>query len=369
MSRSDMQRVVAYSLINHIAAVVIPGIPCLSAPGRAAELPLIGRTGRLGGMNADVLRDTVHDRLPTSGDAPAGNEFVIFSKPELGRLSGEDTEKVWDLFASSLNAYGVTVHQVRILTGPALDRTGVMAEHYGVINRISLLGRPALTEAAEQALLDQYAAELDAGAVVLGGHQFLSDYPGFSPYSLGVLFANLPVGRLGPGTYAGVVTVDGQPVVVLNGFHPRQLSFFTADDALCVFLHGSSATAWESLRNDMIGTTDPAKADAGSIRGTLYADPGAFGLTVVSSNFNGVHMSAGPLEGLAELTRFFGGTYGDWTFASALGSAGVTPDGVAALADNPTLEAGGQRGSAFDLTEAMDAGPAAALLAEATPAR
>ena len=319
-------------------------------------------------MNADVLRDTVHDRLPRSGDAPAGNEFVIFSKPELGRLSVEDTERVWDLFASSLSAYGVTVHDRVVLTGAELESRGLMAEHYGVINKISRLGRPALTESAEQELVDQYAAELDSGALVLGGHQFLSDYPGFSPYSLGVLFANLSVGRLGPGTYAGVVTVDGQPVVILNGFHPRQLSFFTADDTLCAFLHCSSATAWESLRNDMIGTTDPAKADAGSIRGTLFADPSAFGLAVVSYNFNGVHMSAGPLEGLAELKRFFGGSYGDWTFASALASAGVSTDSLAALADNPTLEAGGERGSAFDLTEAMDAEPAAALLAKANPA-
>jgi len=38
------------------------------------------------------------------------------------------------------------------------------------------------------------------------------------------------------------------------------------------------------------------------------------------------------------------------------------------LAENPTLEAGGERGSAFDLTEGVDAEPAAALLAGATPA-
>ena len=203
---------------------------------------------------------------------------------------------------------------------------------------------------------------------MLGGHQFLTDYPGFGPYSLGVLFANLSVGRLGPGTYAGVVTVDGQPVVILNGFHPRQLSFFTADDTVCAFLHCSSDTAWDSLRNDLIGTTDPAKADAGSIRGTLFADPDGFGLATVSSNFNGVHMSAGPLEGLVELARFFGGSVGDYSFTAALAAAGVSADGISELAENPTLEAGGERGSAFDLTEGVDAGPAAALLAGATPA-
>lgn len=326
------------------------------------------RTGRLAAMTAEQVRAAVDQRLGGAETAPEGNEFVIFSKPELGRLSSEDTDKVWDLFTSALSSYGVTVHRTRILTGAELESTGVMAEHYGVINKISRLGRPALTEAAEQALVEQYGSELDGGAEVLGGHQFLDSYPGFGSYSLGVLFANLSVGRLGPGTYAGLVTVDGQPVIVLNGFHPRQLSFFTAEDTVCVFLHGSSTTAWESLRADLIGTTDPAKADSASIRGTLYADPAGFGLATVSSNFNGVHMSAGPLEGLAELTRFFGGSLTDWTFAAELASAGVPADRVAELADNPTLEANGERGSAFDLTEGLDARPAAELLAGATPA-
>ena len=104
----------------------------------------------------------------------------------------------------------------------------------------------------------------------------------------------------------GTLKVDGAPVIILNGFHPRQLSFFIADDTVCAFLHASSPTDWDTLRSDLIGSTDPSKADGGSLRGRLYADPAGFGLESVSYNFNGVHMSAGPLEGLAELDRFFG---------------------------------------------------------------
>jgi nucleoside diphosphate kinase len=319
-------------------------------------------------MSAADVRAAVDQRFPGSGAAPASNEFVIFSKPEVGRLSGADLDKVWDLLASSFSASGVTVHATKILTGSELESSGAMADHYGVINKISRLGRSALTEATEQALAEQYATELDAGAEVLGGHQFLDTFGEFSPVSLGVLFANLSVGRLGPGTYAAVANVDGQTVVILNGFHPRQLSFFTAEDTVCAFLHGSSATSWESLRGDLIGTTDPSKADAGSIRGTLFADPASFGLATVSYNFNGVHMSAGPLEGLVELVRFFGGSVGDYSFAAALRTAGVSDDGITRLAENPTLEVRGERGSAFDLTEGVDADQAATLLAGATPA-
>jgi len=320
-------------------------------------------------MTADDVRTAVAQRFPGSDAAPGNNEFVIFSKPELGRLTGDDLDKVWDLFAELLETYEVTVHTSMTLTGPELEASGAMQDHYGVINQISRLGRPALTEPAEAALAEAYGDTL-SDAVVLGGHQFLDEYPDVSAYALGLLFANAEVKRLGPGTYAGLVTIDGTPVVILNGFHPRQLSFFTAEDTVCAFLHASSPTNWGTLRSDLIGTTDPAKADGASIRGRLFADPASFGLESVSYNFNGVHMSAGPLEGLAELNRFFGSgaSVASWTFAQALSGAGLTEDAVTDLLANPTIEAGGERGTAFDLTEGLDAADAAPLLAGATPA-
>jgi hypothetical protein len=238
-----------------------------------------------------------------------------------------------------------------------------MQRHYGVINQISRLGRPALTEAAETALGEVFA---DAGedTEVLGGHQFLQRYPQFSPFALAMLFSNAEVSRLGPGTYAATVRMDGSTVVILNGFHPRQLSFFTAQDAVCAFLHASSPTDWEVLRSDLIGATDPSRAKPRSIRGTLYADPAAFGLTSVNSNFNGVHMSAGPLEGLGELDRFFGEVQPvtDWSFARTLAAAGTSAEEIGEFCDNPVIEADGERGTAFDLTEGVNPEPAATLL-------
>jgi len=323
-------------------------------------------------MSLEAVQTVVSKRFPAAspgdGDqaSPAANEFVIFSKPELGRLGDADLAAVWDLFAGAFEKYDVVVHRVKILTGPELEQSKVMAEHYGVINQISRLGRPALTEAAEAALSEQYAETIESSEV-LGAHQFLERYPEFSPFSLAMLFSNAKVGRLGPGTYACSVSIDGASIIILNGFHPRQLSFFTAPDTVCVFFHGSSTTEWEVLRADLIGTTDPAKAAAGSIRGTLYADPAAFGLSSVNSNFNGVHMSAGPLEGLGELDRFFGEVQGltDWGFAQALATAGASNEQITALMDNPVIEADGERGTAFDLTEGVDAGPAAELLTAA----
>jgi hypothetical protein len=317
-------------------------------------------------MSAASVQAAVAERFGTGTGEPSGNEFVIFSKPELGRLDEQRLAGVWDLFARAFADYGVRVHRVKIMTGPELEAAGAMQEHYGVINQISREGRPALTEAAEQALQSAYADTLE-GAEVIGGHQFLDRYPEVSAYALAMLFANADVERLGPGTYAASLRMDADRVIVLNGFHPRQLGFFTAEDTTCAFLHGSSTTDWETLRSELIGATDPAKAAAGSIRGRLKADPAAFGLSTVNSNFNGVHMSAGPLEGLGELDRFFGEVQAlpDWTFAAALRAAGLSDDDLASLVANPVITVDGERGTAFDLTEGIDAEPAAAMLAKA----
>ena len=321
-------------------------------------------------MNAEAVRTAVTERFPQPADAQpveaGANEFVIFSKPELGRLAADDLAAVWDLFAASLGGHNVTVHHVKVLTGPELEQAGAMQQHYGVINQISRLGRPALTAAAERTLTETYGDALDR-AVVLGGHQFLERYPDFSPFALGMLFSNAEVSRLGPGTYAGSVRIDGAQVIMLNGFHPRQLAFFTADDTVCAFLHASSTTDWEVLRSEMIGATDPAKAAATSIRGRLRTDPAAFGLASVNSNFNGVHMSAGPLEGLAELARFYGELQPrpDWAFSRALVGAGIQKTDLAGLTDNPDVESAGERTTAFDLTEGVNAEPAARLLLQA----
>ena len=325
-------------------------------------------------MGAEAVAAAVSERFPEAGTAtqagaaaePSGGEFVIFSKPELGRLSDADLAGAWDLIAHSFAGYDVTVHRIKIMTGPELDRAGLMQQHYGVINQISRLGRSALTEAAETSL-GGVLADLPDDAQVLGGHQFLERYPDFSPFALAMLFSNASVSRLGPGTYAAPVRIDGTTVVILNGFHPRQLSFFTADDAVCAFLHASSPTDWEVLRSELIGATDPSQATAKSLRGTLYADPAAYGLTAVNSNFNGVHMSAGPLEGLGELDRFFGEVQPlpAWSFARTLAAAGASPDAITGFLQNPVIETNGERGTAFDLTEGMNPDPAAKLLVSA----
>ena len=59
------------------------------------------------------------------------------------------------------------------------------------------------------------------------------------------------------------------------------------------------------------------------------------------------------------------GELSGWSFAQALRAAGASADDVSRLVDNPVVVADGERGTAFDLTEGMNADAAAKLLAGA----
>jgi len=296
-----------------------------------------------------------------------GNEFVVFTKPEISLVQQSEQEAILGLVRSQFQIYEVEVVQARLISGEEFRDSGAMSQHYGVINRISTDGRKALTADADHALREKFGRELKSGFEVYGGHEFLTVYSDFTPLSLAALFANAAVQRLGPGAYASAVSIDADHAIILNGFHPRQLEWFTRDETACWFLHCFSDSRWSDLRQSMIGSTDPERAEPDSIRGRLLRERERYGLKTVSSNFNGVHMSAGPLEGLAELLRFFGGGLESYGFTAQLTQAGLTPEHIKWVLTNPVLSHLGKVQTAFDLTEEVDSQAAADLLERAVP--
>jgi hypothetical protein len=240
-----------------------------------------------------------------------------------------------------------------------------MANHYGVINRISRLGEEALTEAARENLHTQFAEDLSAGARVLGGEQFLAEQTDISPLALSVMNDNIGTTKLGGGSYCMKLNVLGQVYLLLNPFHAYQLVPFTTGDRAIVVMECRSQTDWKTLRGELTGATDPTRAPAGSIRAELLARKDEFGLADVNQGSNGVHLSAGPLEGMVELQRFFtdheAGKVLDWqdtAFGKQLANAGVSDDRICELAGNATVSHNGETESAFDLTEEVNASEA-----------
>ena len=184
-----------------------------------------------------------------------------------------------------------------------LDENDIIAQHYGVINKISNDAKGTLSQAAKEKFKELYNKDFDAEKVI-GGFEFLKQYPEFTPFTADILWQAKASKKLAGGTYVEDVKVDDETLYLINGFHPRQLHHFTQEGRGIIILTLSGDTAWEKIRDDMIGNTFPEKAVKGSIRGEFLAQKDFFGLPEVGIANNGVHLSAGPIEGLIELMRY-----------------------------------------------------------------
>jgi hypothetical protein len=166
--------------------------------------------------------------------------------------------------------------------------------------------------------------------------------------------------------------MNGANVGVLNGFHPAQLRHFYQSPAPILAFSLVTRSPWAALRSEMVGATDPAKAVLGSIRRQFNDNPGRFQISDVNSARNAVHLSAGPIEGAAEIRRYFQ----DWdtlnphpletNLSSLLMQNGLIDEQVNSLFANKPLNGAIETiKDPFSSTEGLDTFPALSLIMRA----
>jgi hypothetical protein len=281
------------------------------------------------------------------------SQALFFLKPEL-LFPDLDRTKTIDTVGSILADASIAVGGVAVLGPQRLAQT--IAAHYGMINRVSRFGVAALSEAARAKLDEAFGAQLAEGVPAMGGHEVVERY-GIGPDELDAAF-KAPT-KLAPGTYALATEVAGPPVVVLNGFHPAQIGHYTAARSRVVALEiGWTDRAWRSFRNDVVGATRPDQAEPLSVRGVLLARAAELGIGEVGVSTNGVHGSAGPVEGMVEIVRFLEVAPDQTALGAALRDAGVPTATVEQLTGSGD-DGGDLRQRIFDATEEVE--PAAAV--------
>jgi hypothetical protein len=303
---------------------------------------------------------------------PSLHHFIFFLKPEATAFDkGVKVDAVLELALDTLRAGGVEFGAIRVLGGEYLDEHDLMVQHYGVIAKISKNGRAAISEGAEKTLQEKFEKQLAGGAKVLGGHQFLAEQKEFNAFSLVVLNDTVGTVRLAGGTYALEAKVVGKSYILLNPFHPYQTVPYTTPGHAIIVFECFSKTPWADLRGKLAGVTDPKDAAPGSIRNLLLQNKDRLGFGDVDKGTNGVHMSAGPLEGMVELQRFFTdhekGTvlgFDHTSFGRLLAQQGLSGERIEQLASNINVAHEGKNVSVFDLTEEKDSAPSAEILAK-----
>lgn len=285
------------------------------------------------------------------------HEFLFFVKPEITLKSDEiDIEAILDMMFDKIFEHYFQITDIRILSAQYLKEFNIIAQHYGVINSLSSNAKEHISSQAEEKFEDVYGNS-PSSVKLLGGTEFLQHYSGYNPLTLDRLWQKSHPEKLAPGTYCAVITVNGEKIYLINGFHPQQLAHYTDQARSVVAFTLAGDIDWHHARTEFIGITDPAKAKSGSLRNILYTKKDTYGLKKVSSGDNGFHLSAGPVEGLVELIRYNSNHITgdvkkicDFKFGKILPEY-FKPKQIKSILQNKTVDYNNIQISIFDLTE------------------
>lgn len=310
------------------------------------------------------------EELYSNPAAPVGkNEFLFFIKPEITLASDAiNLEAILELVQDKIESVGLTIHNVKVLSAKYLEQFNIIAQHYGVINKIASNAVESLSEGAKDKFKEIYGKAVNE-VKVLGGVEFLNQYKAFNAHSLDYLWQNKDNKKLAGGTYAEDIKIDNEVLYVINGFHPRQLVHFTEKGRSIIVMTLSGDLNWSDARNNFIGATNPQNAKKGSLRREFLERKAELGLAEVSQGVNGVHLSAGPVEALVELKRYNSNfadasktrAFTDYSFGTKL-AANFTPEQIEKIVNNANVTVNGKSVSIFDLTEEKDADEAINIL-------
>ena len=240
------------------------------------------------------------------GHTDLQNELVFFIKPEL--LNVEEDEKILTslkLIKDKFEAYQVIVDGTAIIPGRVLAEYDIMNRHYGFINQLSRLASNMVTQDTRKEMFKILEMEANGKYKILGGHEFLQTYSA-NINALNDIWFGQGAKKLRSGFYFIADTYKGDPILLVNGFHPSQLLHFTRENHRIVLMLIHTNADWYDLKFDLVGDTFPERANPESIRGQLFANPEDYGQEEVGINTNGVHLSAGPFEAAFEVVNFFG---------------------------------------------------------------
>jgi len=144
-------------------------------------------------------------------------------------------------------------------------------------------------------------------------------------------------------------------IFVVNGFYAAMRARYTSPGASIYYYcvqWDVSLMSWSEFRARVVGATDPAMAESGSLRSGICQRWEALGLAAKPNiGDNGIHASASAFEGLTERLNWLGVTLEEDATGHALLEAGVKRDTLLGWMRDPQVEVDGKTTSIFDAFE------------------
>jgi nucleoside diphosphate kinase len=292
------------------------------------------------------------------------NKALIFIKPDAAK------PKVVDFVVKVLDGWGVCLSEPVSVRGTTIAAERTIDRHYFAIAGTAVERKPAdytLSEDAREAFRGSFGLRWEealASGLLLNAQEAQERLGGISGIDLNELWKASRQVKMAPGLYAGFFADKGW--YVINGFYPGQREVFTNPDAQVILFEASFSPEklhWEEFRSKVIGATDPTAAPESSLRGqilTRYQELGIADRPEMSRN--GVHASAGPVEGLRERMVWLGRDPSIDPLSRKLIAEGLNPGELDRLLENAMVSVSGNRGPVFDLTEDLDSDEAVGRL-------
>jgi len=293
------------------------------------------------------------------------NRALVFIKPHAVR------DKTVSFIEDFLKKKGIQLISSGELASEKLKQEGIVDRHYFAIAQAAVdtpLSKLNPSEEAKTRFHNSFHEDWDRAAEegrLLNAAEMLDRLDGVTPAELNDLWVGGEQTKLGPGLYAGKLA--GKDLFVINGFYPAMRERFTAPGLTIQWydtVFDPEKLSWSDFRGKVIGATDPSKAAEGSLRNVLLTRYSELGLedepTVTN---NGIHASAGPIEGMRERMVWIGADPYGTELAKALRDAGFSRETIDSWLENAEAELkDGTRDPVFDLTEDMDADEAVRTL-------
>ena len=284
------------------------------------------------------------------------NRAFVFVKPHAV------THQTLSLVSRTFPEHHITIEREGDISSEEIERLQLIDKHYCTIARYAMSLAPqrlVLSPKGRDTFHKTFGIHWETAVVegkVFNAAESLVQLGHITADQLRLRWQSAHKAKLGPGLYAG--RVEALDMFVINGFYPANREKFTAPGKSIhwyVVSWNEADLSWKDFRAKIIGATNPADAEEGSLRNIVFKDWRKLQLSDVPNvSDNGIHASASPLEGLAERCIWLSRTPVEDEFGVSALCGGADAAILRSLLDNPTVDGD----SVFDVVEDMQSSAA-----------
>lgn len=228
-------------------------------------------------------------------------EGIIFFKPELTSIPYEKLRLILNHFESLTNQYRIEIQRTFVISAPFIIEKNIYAENYKHIRKHALynLSRNEISHIK----LAKVMNELKDCQAVIGGITLVDK--GYSPDFILDLWSNSGlVLKIDDDLYGVPCVVEGQHILLTNGFYPAQMSQYNIPHSKIILFTFSTQEPFAVLKKYFQGSAEPHGRYPHSMRQHLDDHRNEYQLESFSASRNGLHMSSDYEEGKREAKIF-----------------------------------------------------------------